>query len=86
MIKEYPAVVYKDEGAHPRHGGTYDLKLIMDDSELVDAIEAGWHETLPDAIAKKSSHVEPVVKSALVKGKVKPHSNSTLNQGSGWGG
>lgn len=85
MIKEYPALVYKDEGAHPRHGGTYDLKSIADDSELADAIEAGWYETLPEAIAKEAPSVKAVVKPDSVKRKVKAQDDDKLDTASSWG-
>lgn len=38
---EYPALVYFDEGSHPRKGGSFSSKLVNSKDELVDSLNAG---------------------------------------------
>lgn len=43
---EYPALVYKDGGPHPRARGTYSYRAVSDDAELAVALAQGWRSNL----------------------------------------
>lgn len=53
MSKQFPAFVYKDKGPHQRAGGSYDHKVVEDESEFDAALTDGWFPTLPEAIEGK---------------------------------
>lgn len=47
----YPALVYRCPGAYARAGGSYACFGVNSDEEAIQALEDGWFETLPEAIA-----------------------------------
>lgn len=57
-MEKYQDMVYKCPGPHSRAGGTYDTKGVNSKEEHEAALEAGWFNTLPEAVAGKSSLVE----------------------------
>jgi hypothetical protein len=46
-----PTHVYRCPGTHSRKGGTFDYRGVTTDAQLSEALEDGWYETLPEAIA-----------------------------------
>lgn len=47
---EFPRLVYKDGGPHPRQGGTYSYQAVQDEQQLEAALDDGWHASLPAAV------------------------------------
>ena len=54
----YADMVYRDGGPYARKGGTYDTKGVSSREEHDQALEDGWFNTLPEAIAGKSAVVD----------------------------
>lgn len=48
---EFPTIVYRCPGDHQRPGGTFSYRPVEDEKQLAEALDAGWHLSLPDAIA-----------------------------------
>jgi len=57
MSKQFPALVYKNNGPHQRAGGTYDHKSVEDEAEFDAALTDGWFPSLPEAIAGETAVV-----------------------------
>lgn len=48
---EFPRLVFKVPGPMVRAGGTYAHRAVEDADDLAEAIDDGWAESIPDAIA-----------------------------------
>lgn len=48
---EFPFLVYKCPGTHPKRDGgrDYDFKQVCSDADLQNALADGWHETYEKA-------------------------------------
>lgn len=46
----YSNIVYRCPGPHQRPGGTFDYKGVTSKTEEAELLQAGWFETLPEAI------------------------------------
>lgn len=62
---EYPRLVYISPGAHKCNGGTYGYELVVNASEHKAALDAGFSDSVPEALesaasAKESIEAEPV--------------------------
>lgn len=55
---DFPNLVYRCPGEHQRPGGTYGYRAVQDESQLQDALAAGWFKTLPEAIEGKAAASE----------------------------
>lgn len=53
MSRQFPALVYKNNGPHQRAGGTYDHKSVEDEAEFDASLTDGWFPSLPEAIEGK---------------------------------
>lgn len=53
MSRQFPALVYKNNGPHQRAGGTYDHKSVEDEAEFDASLTNGWFPSLPEAIEGK---------------------------------
>lgn len=58
---EFPMMVYRCPGPHARPGGTIDWAGVKNEDELIARMEAGWYETVPEAIAAHDSPPPAVV-------------------------
>jgi hypothetical protein len=47
---EYPRLVFISPGSQKCGGGTYDHELVKDEKEHKAAIEAGFSDSVPDAL------------------------------------
>ena len=54
-MSDFPTIVYKTPGQHQAHGFSYSTLGVDDASGLKSALDAGWHRTLPEAVAPKAS-------------------------------
>jgi hypothetical protein len=52
---KYSDMVYRCPGPHQRPGGTFEFKGVVSTAEHEEARQAGWFDTLPEAIAGKAS-------------------------------
>jgi hypothetical protein len=57
-MEKYQDMVYKCPGPHQRPGGTFTTRGVNSAEEHAAAIEDGWFNSLPEAIAGKASVVE----------------------------
>ncbi len=48
---EYPRFVFICPGANKCNGGTYDHELVKDEKEHKAALDAGYSDSVPDALA-----------------------------------
>lgn len=48
----FPNMVYKCPGPHHCYGGTFETRGVKNQEQADDFIEAGWSETLPEAMVK----------------------------------
>jgi len=51
----YPNFVYKGVGRHFRKGGTYDYTQVLNDADLTEKMQNGWHESLLEAMEAEDS-------------------------------
>jgi len=76
---QFPVLVFKNNGPYQRAGGSYDHKAVESVEELEAALAAGWHATLPEAMAVETAPTsattaptEPTAaKATLAKGNAK---------------
>lgn len=54
----FPKLVFKKDGPHRCLGGSYDFKVVNDESEQAKALKKGWHKSIPEAMEKGSAPVE----------------------------
>lgn len=64
-MMEYPALMYRCPGAYGRPGGTYSNMGVNSEDEAIAAIEAGWYETLPEAIEAHDKTPSPAMAALL---------------------
>lgn len=64
-----PRLVYRNNGPHMRHNGSFDHKLVSTEQEHADALANGWFDSLPEAI--NGEH------------EVTPHSAGTVGEEAG---
>jgi hypothetical protein len=74
MTKQFPVLVYKNQGPHQRAGGTYNHKLVEDETEFDAALTDGWFPSLPEAIEGKLDAQEVMQE---------PSKDADLGQGQG---
>lgn len=55
---EFPRLVYKCPGPHSRQGGTYDYAVVNNEGEHAAQLEAGWFNSMPEAIEGKAVQVD----------------------------
>jgi len=48
---EFPKLVFRSPGPNQCQGGTYAHLSVVDHGDLDAALAAGWHATLPEALA-----------------------------------
>lgn len=48
---DFPRLMYRAPGPEQCQGGTYAQKLVRDEEEFDDALQDGYHGTLPEALA-----------------------------------
>lgn len=66
-------MLYKCPGPHDIHGGNFDY-IIVDDDQIDDALEDGWHLTTPeakqardDALASEASAIQALLENDAAK-------------------
>jgi hypothetical protein len=57
-VEKYQDMVYRTPGPYSRQGGTYDTMGVSSRAAHDAALANGWFNTLPEAIAGKTSLVE----------------------------
>ncbi|MEY4761252.1 MAG: hypothetical protein RLZZ200_1108 [Pseudomonadota bacterium] len=57
-MEKYQDMVYRCPGPYSRAGGTYDTKGVNSRAEHDAALNDGWFNTMPEAIAGNASVVE----------------------------
>lgn len=61
----YPTIVYKCPGTHQRPGGTFAYKGVASEAEHIEAMDAGWFDTMLEAIAGKPAKEQPPTRAEL---------------------
>lgn len=80
---EYPALVYKDGGPHPRARGTYSCRAVSDDAELAAALAQGWRTNLdaPEAPPTPAPLTDPEAEFAKLFATTPPPSPAPRKRG-----
>lgn len=50
-MDKFPQMLYRFPGSESVHGVMLGTLIVNDEDELAQALEDGWHETSPDAVA-----------------------------------
>ena len=69
---EYPRFVFISPGSNKCNGGTYDHEVVKDDKEHKAALEAGFSDTVPEALESASvvkESIETEGKPAVKRGR-----------------
>lgn len=59
-MKDFPRFVFTSPGMNVCNGGTYGEEIVQNEKDMASALEAGFYETLPEALeaVKKIEDIE----------------------------
>ena len=58
-MREFPRAVFTAPGPNACQGGSYGSELVRDEKEMKAALEAGFFETLPEALEAEKAAKAP---------------------------